>query len=199
MRSSAIFLVTSLSVAIAKPVGLPDLPIFQDPSLTSLFPASENFGKLGDIALGVWDGSSPAPDNNAINLLEENPVRVAPSMTDPDTTSFSQYLGLGFGPSSDNSSPQMFENDLLLAKHFVIDWSSSQTFEVVRHYNNGHYLSYPDLDGGQVSNVCPEDQLGCCDKYESVEKRIKGGEGSPITINCSRCMFLITRRFVVGC
>lgn len=200
MRSSAIFLVTSLSVAIAKPVGLPDLPILQDPSLASLFPGSENFGNMGDIALGVLDGPSPTPDNNAINLFEKAPAQVA-SSTDPDTSSFSQYLGLGFGPFSDNSPPQMFENDLLLANHFVIDWASSQTFEVVgvSHKNGNYYLDYPDYDGGEVSKVCPEDQLGCCNKYESVEKRIKNGEGVPITIDCSRCMFPTTRRFGVGC
>lgn len=213
MRSSAVFLIADLSVAIAKPVAQADISNYQGTFVASNtvdVPGTQGSADddiIASLLAPVFTGSGTTSydfkTNEDVNVYDTLPQ--VPSMTDSKTT-----ISLG----TDFAAP--FSNDFLAQKmqpsnsnpdrEFVsgpeVDWSSHPQFQVDADRNGLHY---PNPDAGVVTFICYPQNFLCCNTYGSLEQKVAEQKKNPdwqygsFKLQCRSCMYLTSHGLLVSC
>lgn len=204
MRSSAIFLLACLSAAIAKPVDLLNIPTSQDPvpPLNQVFPGI--IGSIENVNVALDDFSENKVQSPGSYLIPESPPIPGLNTLWPNP----EYP-TGVEVTSSNDEPLASYPVNIVAQQVpggkigrkpTLNWDDQPTFEVgaVLGTHSHYHLEYPEDDGGLTSLICYEENLACCQRYESLEARFANGEGSPFSVSCQKCMFCTNRLFLVG-
>lgn len=205
MWSLAIYLVSFLQATFAKPVDWLNFPAAPDPVISGRVEGIENFG---NIALdGGWETKVPSsvfnPTSEARRMsrwrtLVSTGLELSPA-----------YVNSGVETTSNAESSAPYSVNILaeltpggdISRTPELDWDSNPHFIVgsVTEMNNQHHLHYPDYDQGFTRFVCEPENLACCETYESLELRFSKNEQPPYYVECERCTYFTSHRFLAGC
>lgn len=205
MWSFAIYLVSFLQAAFAKPVDWLDVSAAPNPVIPGRV---EGIGNFGDIALdGGWETKAPSSDSN--------PTSEAPRMSrwrtlvSTELALSPEYVDSGVETTSNAESLAPYSVDILaeltpgddVSRRPKLDWDSNPYFRVgsVIEMDKRHHLHYPDYDQGFTRFLCEAENLACCEIYESLELRFSKDEQPPYYVLCEKCTCLTSRRFLAGC
>lgn len=169
------------------------------PPLNQVFPGTVGIiGNVGNIALdNIEENKVQSPD---FNLIPEAPWILGLNTIWPNPE---HSTGVETTSSSDKSLDSYSLNivaqqlsGLGIGRKPTLNWNDGPTFEVGAVLTNSRYhLVYPDYDGGTTSFICYEENLACCQSYESLEARFANNEGGPFSVRCQKCMIHTTRLF----